>query len=222
MVRLTHSCLRRSTIWSNRRRLNSRRATNIAIVLTVAFSLVTNSTPAAAQTLVQVATESHANLTFWWLANQPLQKLSALLGSQRAPIAEEKQADRDARVQRIEILPGDVEAEERQIINFAAVAYDKDDEPVSGVVFRWNARDDDRNRNARISQRGEFSSDGGGNFKVTVEGAGRTASVKVKLKPAKNVAKTTTNLSKLRPLPVVICRPKQWRRPARANRESLA
>ena len=183
MAYLTRSSRRHSTptYWSNFRRLSSRRAANIAVALMVAISMLTTSTPAAAQTVVQVATESHANLSFWWLANQPLRRLTNWLGAQQAPIAQEKQADRDARVHRIEILPGDVEAEERQIINFAAVAYDKDDEPVSGVAFRWNARDEGRNRNARISQRGEFSSEGAGNFKVTVEGAGRTASVKVKV-----------------------------------------
>jgi RHS repeat-associated protein len=183
MVRLTHSCRRRPTSfnWSKVKRLTSRRAGNVAVVLFVAFSLVTNSTPAAAQTLVQVATESHANVSFWLLANQPLRRLFNWLGAQQAPIAQEKQADRDARVHRIEILPGDVQAEERQIVNFAAVAYDKDDEPVSGVAFRWSARDEGRNRNARISQRGEFTSEGAGNFKVSVEGAGRTASVTVKV-----------------------------------------
>ena len=187
MVRLTHSCRRRLTtsIWSNGKRLTSRRAANITVVLVVAFSLVTNSTPADAQTVVQVVTESHANLSFWLLANQPLRRLMNWLGAPQSSIAQEKQADRDARVHRIEILPGDVEAEERQIINFAAVAYDKDNEPVSGVVYRWKARDEGRNRNARISQRGEFTSDGEGNFKVTVEGAGRTASVTVKVKAGK-------------------------------------
>src|SRR5262249_29172297 len=80
-----------------------------------------------------------------------------------------------------QILPGDVTIHEGERVNFAAVALDKDNNPVGGVTFNWTARDEDHNLATRISPRGKFEAAVSGNYKVTVARNGRQTRVKVKV-----------------------------------------
>src|SRR5690348_5486302 len=77
------------------------RAATIALVI----CLLTSSTPAASQTMVAVAKESSTSFIFWFHANG-LAKLfqGRDIGNARR---QEKQTDRDAKVSRVQIFPGD-------------------------------------------------------------------------------------------------------------------
>jgi RHS repeat-associated protein len=93
---------------------------------------------------------------------------------------QEKQEERDARVKRVQIYPGDVSVGLYERVAFAAVAYDADGNPVGGVSFSWSAQDEGHNNQAtRISKRGEFEARVSGTFKVTVEAGGKKDHVKV-------------------------------------------
>ena len=160
-----------------RRRLACR-VLSILLVL----SLLTASTPAAPRAIVEGSQHLHADISFWLRANNVIPRLWNLITQQnKKPKPEESQSDRDAKVRRLEILPGDVTVQEGQQVNFAAVAYDEENNPVGGVKFEWSTHDEDRNRNAGATPRGLFNARRSGNFKVTAEAAGQTASVKVKV-----------------------------------------
>jgi RHS repeat-associated protein len=167
---------------------NSRRALGLGLVV----SLLATSTPAASQTIIGVTQEWHASLGFWLRANHVPAKLYRALSWQNpeGPKPQEKQEDRDARVSRIQIYPGDVTIQEGERVNFTAVAYDNDDSAVGGVSFTWSAKDQGRNRETRISKSGDFEATVTGDFKLTVEGAGRKDSVKVNVLEGKRHRKS--------------------------------
>ncbi len=95
------------------------------------------------------------------------------------PSVQEKQADRDVKVSKVEISPRDVTLQTGSKVIFAAVAYDKDGNLIPGVKFSWDGSDENKKRKMSVSPRGEFSSPVPGNYKVTVEALGKKDSVKV-------------------------------------------
>ncbi|MGH9930778.1 MAG: carboxypeptidase-like regulatory domain-containing protein, partial [Pyrinomonadaceae bacterium] len=158
------------------RRLDLHRTANYGVSLIVAFSLLLCSTPAAAQTIVAVGHEWQVDLGFWLRANDLPAKLQGLLPEQDSlPRAQEKQRDRDARVSRIQIYPGDLTINFTEQVSFAAVAYDLNGEPVGGVKIRWSAQEIGLGRPARISQRGNFEPLAPGTYKIAAEARGGTA-----------------------------------------------
>ncbi len=95
------------------------------------------------------------------------------------PSVQEKQADRDVKVSKVEISPRDVRLQTGSKVIFAAVAYDREGKLISGVKFTWGGSDEDKKRKMSVSERGVFSSPVPGNYKVTVEALGKKDSVKV-------------------------------------------
>lgn len=178
-----------SDIAPNRATSQARRLFNIihrnlsrALCLWLITSLLVTSTPAAPQTVMGMAADVSASLKFWFhQSGWDATLRRAFLGQERpSPKPQEKQKDRDARVSRIEIYPGDVTVQVDERVAFAAVAYDLDGNVVGGVRVKWSCRDEDRNRDARVSQRGDFIATGPGKFKVTAEtDGGKKAHVKV-------------------------------------------
>ncbi|MGH9942801.1 MAG: hypothetical protein ACRD9R_10655, partial [Pyrinomonadaceae bacterium] len=98
---------------------------------------------------------------------------------QSRSIQPETQAERNARVRRIEISPGDVRLQVGDRISFAAVAYGGDDVPVGGVAFTWSGATEEGDSEAVVLQTGEVEARAPGRYKVEVEGAGRRAHVRV-------------------------------------------
>lgn len=159
---------------------NLRRALCVALIL----SLLATSTPAAPRTIVSVAQEWRVSLGFWLRANGLPRKLyGAFSGQDPRSTAQERQEDRDARVSRIQIYPGDVTISLADRVVFAAVAYDHNGAPIGGVKFKWSAQDTVRSRAAHLSARGEFEPPAAGVFTVMAEGAGRTAQVRAVVLP---------------------------------------
>ncbi|HWT02747.1 MAG TPA: hypothetical protein VN256_21040, partial [Pyrinomonadaceae bacterium] len=95
------------------------------------------------------------------------------------PAQQEGQDERDARVSRVQIYPGEVKAVEGQTVTFTAVAYDDQDSPVGGVRFEWSARDAGRDLPAHISRVGDFKARAAGTYTITAEANGRQAQVTV-------------------------------------------
>ncbi|HZF38754.1 MAG TPA: Ig-like domain-containing protein, partial [Blastocatellia bacterium] len=99
--------------------------------------------------------------------------------SRPAPQAVETQQDRDQRVARIQIFPGDVAIKTGEQIIFNAIAFDNDGNTVSGVAVKWSAFDEGKNQPLTITSPGTFISDVAGRFTVTAEIVGHREQVKV-------------------------------------------
>jgi RHS repeat-associated protein len=152
------------------------RLASVALVL----CLLLSSTPAAPRIIVGVAQEWSVSFAFWLSAHGIAGKLyQTATGQDPAPKAQEKQEDRDVRVSRIEIYPGNVTVTAGQTVIFSAAAYDYQDSGVGGVSFNWSARDVNRNRAARISKRGDFMARVAGTYTITAEAASQQAQVTV-------------------------------------------
>jgi len=137
------------------------RAATIGLIL----CLLSSSTPAASATIVALAKESSISLAFWFGASG-LGKLIQGRGMSKAG-NQEKQSDRNARVTRIHIFPGDVTLQLDERVHLSAVAYDRNDSPVSGVNIKWSANDEGRKRDGPISPQGEFRALAPGTFEIT-------------------------------------------------------
>src|SRR5215813_2642473 len=92
--------------------------------------------------------------------------------SRPAPPAVETQQERDQKIARVKIFPGDVELKTGEQVVFNAVAFDQKDNPVGGVDVKWEALDEGKNRPLTITSPGTFVSGVPGKFIVTAEVAG--------------------------------------------------
>jgi RHS repeat-associated protein len=101
--------------------------------------------------------------------------------SRPAPQALETQQDREGKVARVKIFPGDVEVKTGEQIIFNAIAFDQDDNPVGGLEVKWDALDEGKNQPLTISTPGTFVSGVPGRFTITAEIAGRREQVKAKV-----------------------------------------
>lgn len=95
--------------------------------------------------------------------------------SGRAP---EQRAERDTRVSRVQISPGDVTLPLNASIFFAAIAYNAADLPIGGVTVTWRAYDGD-NHEVPIGQDGKFVARIPGTFKIVAEAARHKGQVAV-------------------------------------------
>jgi RHS repeat-associated protein len=169
--------------------------------------LLSTSTPAAPRVIVGTVSEWRVDLIFWLEESGLAARVRGFVwgGGSPATGAQEGQDERDGQVSRLQIFPGDVTIRAGERVVFAAVAYDAQDAPVSGVQFTWSGRDVQRNRPVHVSRRGDFAPKGTGTYTVTAEGAGQQAQVTVRVlegekrrkkdeKPSKTRAVSTRDL----------------------------
>jgi RHS repeat-associated protein len=129
-----------------------------------------------------MASELSTSLKFWFHQSGWSATLQRASSGQDKPARkpQEKQKDRDARVARLEIFPGEVTIQVDERVVFAAVAYDQEGNSIGGVRVKWSCQDEDRNQASRVSPRGDFVATIPGKFKVIAETeAGLRAHVKV-------------------------------------------
>src|SRR6266404_7922693 len=147
------------------------------VTITLAICLLSSSTPAAPQTIVFVAKESVTSFAFWYHASG-LGKLVQGQGIGNAK-GQEKQADRDAKVARIQIFPGDVTVDLSDHVRFSAVGYDRDGNSVGGIKIKWSGQGATPQARVRISPHGEFEAMAPGSFTITAQAGAKTAQVTV-------------------------------------------
>lgn len=149
--------------------------------LLLVIALLASSAPAAPVVLTDTVSTWHSGLAFWLKTSgwALAAKNFLLQGNGQNNRAQERQEDRDAKVSRLQIYPGDVTLHVGERVNFAAIAYDSDNVPVSGVHTHWAAQDGQSHPAKRISQRGEFAPLSAGQFIVSAQGAGHRAQVTV-------------------------------------------
>ena len=154
-----------------RRRLTINRTITRSVCLLVAMSLLCNSTPAGAQTVVSVSNDWRVSFYIWLETSGSISALNRLFAGEyfHNTNAPEKQSDRDAKVTRLRISPADVTAQVGEVVRFSAIAYSENGDTIGGVKFCWSATGD---KNALISAAGEFAAPAPGRYKVSVSGAG--------------------------------------------------
>ena len=99
--------------------------------------------------------------------------------SRPAHPAVETQQDREQRIARVKIFPGDVEIKTGEQVVFNAVAFDNDGDAVGGLDAKWSAFDEENNQPIMMSSAGTFVSGVPGRFIVTAEIAGHREQVRV-------------------------------------------
>jgi RHS repeat-associated protein len=145
--------------------------------------LLSTSMPAATSLAVGAVIRWQQDARFWlrssgWEASA----LGFIRGNARpSQKGQEKQDERNGRIRRIQVYPGGAKIKVGERVFFTAVAYDKDEAPLAGVQFTWKCLEEGRNLTAHISPQGEFFATATGNFKVTVEGGGRTEHVRIEV-----------------------------------------
>ena len=154
----------------------------LCVILVV--SLLATSTPAASQTIVGLAGEWQSGLAFWLRGNGlPGRLRRALTGQNADRRPQERQEDRDARVTRLQIYPGDTTIGLDDRIFFAAVPYDSNNSSVAGVQIKWSVQDTDGKLAALVSRSGEFEGKLPGAFRITAEAGGKIAQAVVIVLP---------------------------------------
>ena len=145
------------------------------------LTLLVSTTPAAPRLIVDQVTESRTSFAFWWARSD----IARLLNPQnwRSKKQQENQEERDARVVRLQIVPGDVTVNISEQVSFSAVALDADNAPVTGVKIAFRGSDPTHGKPVRVTSQGLFKALTPGAYKIVAEGAGKTAEVKVIVKP---------------------------------------
>ena len=160
---------------SNLRSTCVQRAASVVLVL----CLLATSTPAAPQTIISSAQQWRVSLAFWFRSTG----LPKWLDGRSQSKAPETQAARDARIARIDIFPKNATADLDGRINFSAIAYDDNNNPLGGVKTKWRAEYITKGRRAPISNHGEFIAKAAGSFTVSAEANGRRVETTVIVRP---------------------------------------
>ncbi len=156
--------------------LSARLATVVLVIC-----LVSSSTPAAPQMIVAWVNEGRISFAFWYQNNGLAKFIQGRgLGNERR---QERQADRDAKVTRLEIFPKDVAVDLGDHVRFVAVGFDQDGNSVGGMKVRWSGQNGAPSQRARISQHGEFEATRPGSFTITAHAGPKSAQVNVTVRP---------------------------------------
>lgn len=160
------------------------------VTISTLICLLSTSTPAAPQTIVTVWNESAISFSFWYQASG----LAKLLQGRGKALGQEKQEDRDAKISRIQIFPGDVTVDVSDRVRFAAVAYDEEGNAIGGVKAKWRAQSATSSARVKLSPHGEFEALFPGELTITAQVAGKMAQVKVTVRstPKKDLKATPT------------------------------
>ncbi len=160
--------------------------------------MLANPLLVAPQGMMALGNETTHAISFWWVNSGWAKVMAKFLPQQTKPTdtkgwdgkgappntptdpaPEERQADRDAKVSKIEITPRDVTIGTGEKVIFAAVAYDPKGNMVPGVKFNWDGFNENKNHRLTVSPRGEFSAPIAGSYKISVDALGKKDFVKV-------------------------------------------
>src|SRR5688572_27592946 len=117
-----------------------RRALTRCVSVALVVVMLVVQTPAAPSMLAADATRWQQGLAFWWESRGWAGALRDFVSGQSRPAArrQQPQSQRDARVRRVVISPGDVTARTGEPVRFVAIAYEQGGNTVSGVSFVWS------------------------------------------------------------------------------------
>jgi len=146
------------------------------VSLLIILCLLTLSTPASPQVLVENVTALRQNLLISLKVND---FLSVFSFSSKSSV-QETQEERDANVTRIEIDSNNSIYPTGKKVFLFAVGYDQNNNPVTGVNFEWEAEDPDGKKQEVIDD--FFTAKSEGEYRIKVRGAGQEATGKFIIK----------------------------------------
>ncbi|MBA2335897.1 MAG: RHS repeat protein, partial [Blastocatellia bacterium] len=150
---------------------------------------LTISTPAAPATIVGTTIRTWQDIRFAFLSSQLAIDFPNWVGAFTGGLRKSRSA---TQISYIRIFPGAVTLEQGQEMVFAAVAYDSDNEPLSGVDFRWTSTDTGRGRAARPFNISKFRAGSPGTYAVKARAGNREAEITVVVTPRRNVRPANT------------------------------
>jgi len=153
------------------RQLRAGRLLSLALLT----SILVSSTPAAPRTIVTMASESATTLAFWFHSSG----FARLTQGNGKAKGQEKQAERDARIDRLQIFPGDLTIDLGERVRFSAIAFDQNNNAVGGVKIKWSGQAPNQSSHVRLTPQGEFEGIAPGSFVIKAEAFRRTAQVTV-------------------------------------------
>ena len=126
---------------------------------------------------MDVARAASVEFKFWY----PASWLAKLIQGQGAVKVkkQETQAEREAKVSRLQVLPENVVVDLSDEVRFVAIAYDRDGNAVGGVKTKWSGQGASPNQKVRISPQGKFEAMVPGEFTIMASAGGQTSQVKV-------------------------------------------
>ncbi|HEU4769379.1 MAG TPA: hypothetical protein VFS77_18570, partial [Pyrinomonadaceae bacterium] len=125
-------------------------------------------------------TQARVGFMFWYASSG---LVSWFQGRFTPDIRQETQDQRNVKISRIEIFPGDVTVELGEQVRFAAVGYDAEGNPVGGARFKWRARSTTGKGHIRVTPKGELEATTAGTFTLEAQNANKTAQVTVVVRP---------------------------------------
>lgn len=132
--------------------------------------ILTVSAPAAPLVIKTSLSETYQDARFNLLSGSFGANLSGWATSLLLFLPTKKQTQS---INKIEILPGeDVNIRQGEPVNFSAIAYSTENNPVSGLKFKWTVQDVGRNQQARNLPSGTFPARAAGSFVITAEAEG--------------------------------------------------
>jgi RHS repeat-associated protein len=159
-------------------RVSPRRVLTQALSIFLVIAILAVQASAAPQVITGLTAQWRAGVALWLDSSG----LSALLSRAQKPPSpgQASQAQRNARVARVTISPGDITIKEGDQVEFAAEAFDAQNAPVGGVRFKWQALDLDRNKQAHMRE-GRFEARRPGTFRIVAQTGRQQASVTVRV-----------------------------------------
>ena len=161
MKTLTFHLFQSSLQAINNRRL-PRHFSHRCISLILVMTLIANPLLAAPQAFTPLGHQVGYSASFWWHNSGWAAKTAkwfkhsqqgnpqgwdgkgAPPNTPPEPKEQEKQSDRDFKVQRIEIAPRDVTIQTGEKVVFSAIAYDVHGNMIPGVKFTWDGSDENK------------------------------------------------------------------------------
>ncbi|HKX30386.1 MAG TPA: hypothetical protein VJ302_22030, partial [Blastocatellia bacterium] len=174
----------------------ARRVVTISLVLV----LIGNHALAVPQGMLALTRDLTYSAWFWWQAggwaaryakfapqsqNSPKgwDGKGAPAQAMPEPEPQETQAERDARVVRIEVVPKQLALEAGERANFSVIGYDRNQEPVGTLPFNWSGEDEATGEKIDAQQKAGFAGSKVGTYKIRVEAAGHSAESRVTVRP---------------------------------------
>jgi YD repeat-containing protein len=176
----TNGASKRSGFGNEQRRPTGLRCRFTQIICAILIAcILTVSTPAAPLAVKVSLSELHQDVRFGLASNGFGTVLSSWTNSLLLFFAPKQQTNS---ISRIEILPGGdggITVRQGEPVNFSAIAYSAEENPVGGLRFNWTVRDAGRNRSPRNLPNGTFNANIPGSFLITAETGGYRAQVNI-------------------------------------------
>jgi YD repeat-containing protein len=136
-----------------------------------------------------------------------------------APARQETKEEREMKVWKVRIFPGDVEVRTAEQVVFTAAGYDKDDNQIGGLNVQWEGLDETKKTPLTFSSTATFAAGEPGTYKITARVAGKQASARVtvtgesrreNIKSADAVPSSSGNNPTEEPKQKSLLTPKRW------------